>query len=177
MNKITKRTRQFLRALTAKMKPADHALVHCWLDKTEELLFYDMDVAIQLHSINVARTLEKLLAGETVDKSLLFRAALLHDIGKVKGQFTVLDRVWYVLVRKVSRRLVRKIAKKGSSSWLGKLRNAFYIHIYHGELGAQLVLREGLCGELADLIRHHHDPARQSDSLELSLLRQADELN
>lgn len=196
MNKIIKRTRQFVRALTAKMEPADHALVSRCLNKTEQNLFYQMDVAIQQHCVSVARTLEELLAGRAgvdnsawqaavqwsachagVDRTLLFKAALLHDIGKLNGRFTVMDRVWYVLVRKVSRRLARRIAKKGYGSWLARLRNAFYIHIHHGELGAALAVQKSYPERLVLLIRRHHDPERPDDSVELILLRQADELN
>lgn len=188
MNIIIKRTRQFWRALTAKMTPAGHELVSRRLNKTEQHLFYQMDVAIQRHCVNVANTLEELLACRAkeegipvenlkIDRALLLKTALIHDIGKISGYFTVLDRVWYVLVRKASRRLAKRIAKKGAGSWPARLRNAFYIHVHHSELGAALARQNGLPEELVYLIRRHHEPEQQDDSLELRLLRQADELN
>ncbi|MFZ5639343.1 MAG: HD domain-containing protein [Bacillota bacterium] len=185
MNKIIKRTRQLWRALTAKMTAADHALVSRFLNKTEQNLFFQMDVAIQKHCVNVAYTLEELLAGQAntrawspgPDTTLLIKAALLHDIGKITGRFTVLDRIWYVLVRKVSHRLARRIAKEGRGGWLTRLRNAFYIHVHHGELGSDLARQNGFTDKLIMLIRLHHDQERPDDSVELKLLRRADELN
>lgn len=187
MKNIFKRTRQFWRALTAKMTTADQALVSRYLTGTEQTLFYQMDVAIQRHCINVAYTLEKLVTDRVmadipdgkpdVDQALLIKAALLHDIGKINGQFTIMDRVWFVLVRKISRRLAKRIAKKGDGSWPARLRNAFYIHVHHSQQGAELAIQSGLPDEVVCLIRHHHDPQQPGDSHELRLLRRADELN
>jgi putative nucleotidyltransferase with HDIG domain len=185
MNKVIRRTRQLWRALTAKMTAADHTLVSRYLNKTEKNLFFQMDVAVQKHCVNVAYTLEELLAIQAntpgvppgPDTTLLYKAALLHDIGKITGRFTVLDRIWFVLVRKVSRRLANRIAKKGCGGWLTRLRNAFYIHIHHGALGSDLARQNGFPDELIMLIRHHHDRGHPDDSSELKLLRQADELN
>lgn len=187
MNIFIKRSRQFWLALTAKMTPDGHELAVRSLNETEQNLFYQMDIAIQQHCVNVANTMEKIIADQAktaapanqpgTDRELLLKAALLHDIGKISGQFTVLDRVWYVLVRKVSRRLAKKIAKRGKGVWPARMRNAFYVHVQHSKLGAELAAQNNLPKELVALIRHHHDSPLPTDSLELRLLRQADEMN
>lgn len=186
MKTIIKRCRQFARALMAQLTPADQALIRQILNKSEQNLFYQMDTAIQQHSVNVANTIAELLtrkaefdaAGQAdIDTELLFKAALLHDIGKSNGEFTIMDRVWYVIIRKASGRLAKRIAQKGHAGWLARLRNAFYIHTYHGEIGCELARRHGFPEQLVALISHHHNPQHSTDSLELKLLRQADELN
>jgi len=178
MNTTLKRSRQFFQALFAKMEPKDHAVVEQYLDETEKELFYRMAPAVQKHCVNVAETVSGMDGGRPdLNRRLLIKAALLHDLGKSGGDFTLLDRVWYVLVKKISPRLALKLAKPGKGRFLARLRNAFYIHLNHAEMGASLLRNSGLKGELVYLVRNHHNDGLASGSPELELLIQADELN
>ncbi len=178
MNKIFKRIRQFLRALFARMEPADHEIVDKYLSQTEKRLFYKMDPAVQKHCVNVAATvLDSIDTGPGLNRGLLVKAALLHDIGKSRGSFTIMDRVWYVLVKKISPRLAVKLAKTGDEKCRAKLGRAFYIHLHHEEIGASLAEKAGLSKELVYLLRNHHQQNPAIALPELAVLRQADELN
>ncbi|MHB9095103.1 MAG: HDOD domain-containing protein [Eubacteriales bacterium] len=178
MTMFLKRPRQFFRALFSKMTQDDLAMVSKYLSKDEKQLFFNMDPAIQKHCVNVAFTVQNMLKDRPgTDHGLLMKAALLHDIGKPRGSLTLMDRVWYVLVRKASRRLAEKLARPGKGGFLARLRYAFYIHINHGEIGASIAQNSGLGEDLVFLLRHHHDQAMASRSVELALLLLADELN
>lgn len=178
MNKVSKRSRQFFRALFSKMEQDDHEAVNKYLDRREKKLFYNMDPAIQKHCVNVAATILDMVSGRPeLNSPVLIKAGLLHDIGKSQGTFTVMDRVWYVLVKKVSRRLAKKLAKPGNAGFFARLRNSFHLHIYHSEIGATIAETAGLDKELVYLLRNHHNHCLSSQSEKLAVLLKADELN
>lgn len=178
MMSIRKRSRQFFRALRARMTPADLKMIEENLNELEKKLFFAMDTAVQKHCVNVAATaLDLARNDEGINLSLLIKAALLHDIGKTNGHITLMDRVWYVLVKKISRRLADKLARPGTHGMLARLRNSFYIHIHHAEIGASMAQKAGLGEEMAFLLHHHHDHSKTGSFHELKILHQADELN
>lgn len=175
---LRKRTRQFFRALFAKMTSVDLVFVRKHLNDTEQCLFFDMNETVQKHCVNVALTVLDLLDDAIVnDYAVVLKAALLHDIGKTRGNFNVLDQVSYVLVRKFSRQLARKLAKRGRGTWLDRVQNAFYVQVHHAELGANIACKAGLGEDLIFLLRNHHSPDQANVSQELAILIQADEAN
>ncbi len=178
MVKIIRRCRQLFRALFAKMEPKDHAVVDRYLNEIEKLLFYRMQPAVQKHCVNVAETVSVIAgARPDLDHSLLMKAALLHDIGKSGLKISLTDRIWYVLVRKFSSGLAQKLARPGKSPLMSRLRNAFYIHLNHGKIGASMAQNAGLSEELVFFVRNHHNTNLISGSEELEILIRADELN
>lgn len=178
MNIIKKRAIQFLKALFAKMDSADHDIVNNNLNDLEKTLFYQMDMPIQKHCVNVARTVITMAIDDhQLDQKLLIRASLLHDIGKMGNNLTLLDRILFVLIHKLSDRLAIRIAKQGRGNPLARLRNGFYVHCYHGEIGANLADKLGLDEKLRFLLNNHHDKTIAENSAELSILMKADEIN
>ncbi len=159
------------------MEPEDHEVVRACLDETGRSLFYSMDTAIQKHCVKVASTVSDMIpAMPGIDRSSLIQAALLHDIGKSKGSFTLMDRVWFVLIRKFLPGLAAELAGPGRGKRLPGLRNAFHTHMHHEEIGASIARRAGLSEEIVFLLRHHHNKEAARFSKELAVLLRADEL-
>lgn len=178
MNTLVKRSRQFLRALFSKMEPVDHNFVRQHLNEVEIKLFYNMDLAVQKHCVNVARTVIQMAASNReLNLQLLIKAALIHDAGKTKGSLTIVDRVIYVIISKISPRLAQTLARSAEGRLPGRFRKTFHVHITHGETGAALARENGLGEELVYLLRNHHNKKLIHSSRELLTLFQADEIN
>lgn len=158
------------------MEPADYELVEAFLDQKEKKLFYQMDPPVQKHCVNVTREILA-TANSPIDNGILTRAALLHDIGKLGGSFNLIDRILYVLLTRVSVRLTRRLSSAYRQGFLGSMRYAFYIHLNHEAIGAELAEKNGISKDIVYLIANHHNQLMARDSAELSALLAADELN
>ena len=159
------RSRQFFRALRARLKEEERAEVTTHLTSAEQHLFYSMDVRDQRHALDVFYALEA--AGHR-DASLL-AAAFLHDVGK--GPIRLWQRVAFVLLRAVSPRLLRRLARADDAGWRGALARC----LDHAERGAALAEAASSMAETVRLIRLHRSAAR--DDAALALLQAADEAN
>ena len=165
------RVRQFCRAVTARVTADDRAFVARMLPEKALPLFYAMHRADQRHALNVAHTAAQLAAAEThpVDVPFLLRCALLHDVGRQRGDLDILGKVACVLLVHFFPRRARVWAERGQSQWL-------YIYFHHPAIGAARLRRIGLAREAA-LIEQHHEAEKADDAIELRLLRAADERN
>lgn len=176
MDRIRKRCRQFTRALFDGMEAEDHSLVDKFLDENEKRLFYRTDPAIQKHCVNVARTILNSYPG-IESGELLVKTSLLHDVGKTHGSFRLFDRVFYVIFSRLSPELTKIIASRTNRGLFCRLRNAFYVHLYHERIGAEVLEKNGIAKEIVFLVANHHDKSMAGDSKLLSLLIESDELN
>lgn len=148
------------------------------LNEAEQLLFLNMSLPDQRHALNVAQTALELAAGrEEIDKVLLLRCALLHDVGRQKSDVSIADKIFTVLLHKFAARFALAWGKEGRGGALQNLRHAVYVYFNHPALSADL-LRAAAVEERAVLIvsRHHKAPTAEEPP-ELALLRQADGLN
>ncbi len=176
---ISHRASQFFHALTAHVSAEDRAFLETWLPEETARAFFDaMTVADQCHALRTARTAEQLrLAspdGATmVDRRLLIRASLLHDIGRQKGDMGTCGKVLAVLLTAAFPRWSKKRGENAAGGWLSALLHVYY---HHPEKGANMLRRIGLPDEAALTVRHHA-PAAGDDPPELLLLRQADQMN
>lgn len=170
---MMQRVKQFYRALTARLTPADKKWVAESLPPAARPLFYAMHPADQYHALKVAQTAMQLWADNPAgDKDMLLRAALLHDVGRVQGDMGIAGKVAAVLVQHFFPSGAEKLAKS-RKGWLG---HVMYVYYHHPEIGAVKVETLGFKQEAA-LIRCHHAKPKADDPPELVLLRRADELN
>ncbi|MDA8234795.1 MAG: HDIG domain-containing protein [Clostridia bacterium] len=173
-----KRIKQFYFGLTAEITKIDHDFLNVYLSPEERELFYNMDAATQFHSIRVAKTAQQLMTRyPAVDKNLLLRVALLHDIGKPAGHLTTILRSLIVLINHFSPNFAHKLARPGRGNRWNNLRHGLYIQYNHPSIGGELAKKAGVDSQVVTLIEDHHRLAKPEDSIELTILRKADNLN
>ena len=93
---ILKRVRQFFKAFNANLTLDDSKYVAAHLSKIEQKLFFAMDIVDQCHCINTAYTIERFAIDDKqdIDRNFLIRCALLHDIGRVKGDMKITNKIF-----------------------------------------------------------------------------------
>jgi len=174
------RVRQFWRAVRAEVKAEELDFMRAHVPEQVWPFFLDMHPADQRHALNVAHTALKLAAGESageVDRELLLRCALLHDIGRQRGSMDVWGKVLAVLADKwLPEELWQKHSRPEAKNLREKPGHALYVYREHPRLGADMLVSVGLSAE-AEIILHHHEPFCEGEPAELTLLRRADELN
>ncbi len=173
---MMQRVRQFFRAIRASLNVADINYIKKYLPDEAQQLFFAMNLSDQYHALQVAYTAERIGAKQPLDLPFLIRCALLHDVGRRKGDMGVIGKVFAVLLHAACPSFSRRWAKKERASLLDFLRHALYVYYCHPAIGAELLRQAGFLKE-ADVIRHHHEPSKEGDSLVLRILRQADEQN
>ena len=167
---IFRRIKQFFRALTAKVTPDDGKYIALHLNADEQKLFFAMSSADQFHSLKTAYTIERLVIEDKqgIDREFLIRCALLHDVGRVKGDLSILGKIFTVLVTDLAPSFADKLELNGNQ-WI-------YIYRHHAEISGRKLQQIGLFRE-AKIVVKHHSPPTADDPYELKLLRLADEEN
>jgi len=168
------RMRQFVRAVTAHITERERVYIASVLPRRALPLFYAMHRADQRHALNVTRTAmaladERERDGARVNRALLERCALLHDVGRRRGDLDIFGKVACVLLVHVFPARSKRWADNGTSAMLR-------VYYHHPQIGAELLRGIGLFLE-ASIIERHHAPAQATDPIELTLLRAADEAN
>ena len=163
---MIQRVKQFCRAVTAKVDSADRRYVERYLPPEAAKLFYAMSTVDQRHALNVAHSLERLLDGTDTERDFMLRVALLHDVGRVRGDMGIIGKVAAVLLAEFAPRLANFFAAK---------TNFMHVYFHHAEIGAAKLKALGFVDEAAIIALHHTSSA--DESVELCLLKQADELN
>jgi len=172
---VFKRARQVWAALVARITPADELYIAEHLNSREQQLFWQMALVDQFHALQVTKSAMDLADRyPEVDRELLRKAALLHDVGKMRGDISTLDKIITILVHAVSPRAGRIIARSGKGGKIANLRHAFYIYGHHARRGARLAANAGLEAPVVDWIRRHHQKLTADDTLEFRLLQEAD---
>ena len=173
------RVGQFLRAIRARISSEDLAFMEAHLPKEARPLFLAMHPADQRHVLNVAHTALAIAeeTGAEVDRELLLRCCLLHDVGRVKGTMDVWGKVWAVLAEKImSAELWQMLECTEAAHFWQKPGLALHVYRCHPEIGAGKLRGLGFDQE-AEIIRFHHSPPGGAEAEELKLLRRADALN
>lgn len=152
LRRVRYRVQQFFAALQAQVAPAEVAALRDVLPPAGLVLFQQMPVADQRHSLDVYVTVQR--AGQC-DTDLL-AAALLHDVAKA-GHIRIWHRVALVLLKALApgRRVLAWLARPAEA---GSLRYPFYVSVYHPALGAQQAQAAGCTPRTAWLIAHHQTP-------------------
>ena len=178
------RVKQFFHAVTAKVSFADALYVREMLDISETVLFFAMSVEDQRHAIDVAHTVERLYdkmraeKKEKIDVELLVKAALLHDIGRVKGDMKIYQKALCVLLDKWDPKYARSLTKpKGEK---GTLSHAVFVYYNHPGIGAEKLEAINEDPRMVYLVGRHHSNKKDKESelyKELVLLKKADGMN
>lgn len=173
-----RRIRQVVAAVTAQITAADRTFVAEYLTPGEQALFYGMNLPDQRHALNVAYTAITLLAAEqSVDRRLLLRCALLHDVGRMQGDASTADKVLTVIMHKCLPRYAKRWARLGRGGRLANVRHALYVYFHHPVRSAALLRAAGTEAAVTDIVARHHAAPQTDDPPELLLLRRADDLN
>lgn len=164
--------------LNNRLTDADVEFIREYLTKPEQILFYRMSQFDQKHSLAVAYIIEEIVGRRTkmrIEK--LYKAALLHDVGKVCVKLTLGDRVFQILMFNLLSPLANYLADRGVSEHAGHNRRVLYCYKYHPLIGAELAREIGVEEGIVYLIQHHEDKPEQTEPRELTILREADLLN
>ncbi|MEG6586378.1 HD domain-containing protein [Dendrosporobacter sp. 1207_IL3150] len=171
------RIRQVLSAFTAYINSKDKAFVGKYLTKAEQDLFWGMNLPDQRHSLNVAYTAIKLAEGSAIDRILLIKCALLHDVGKVKGDVSTLDKIITVAAHMIAPEWAKNWGREGRGSKIDNLRHAFYIYFSHPAKSARFLLEAHSGQQVVSIVLQHHKTPAEQDPPELTILRDADNLH
>lgn len=170
------RVRQFYAAVTARIAPEDRAFVAAHLTSSEAALFWRMGVPEQRHALSVARTALCLAKDASVRRALLLRCALLHDVGKERGDLPVWLKVLTVLLDGGAPRFARRWAQAYGCGPLARVRRGLYVYYHHAARGREALRALGL-DEIAEIVGRHHEAPAKDDPPELRILREADARN
>ncbi len=172
------RVKQLLSALTASILPADKIFVEQNLSTEEQYLFWRMNLPDQRHALNVAYSAQAMAKGlQGIDQGMLLKCALLHDVGKVRGDVSTLDKVITVIAHACCKSWAENWGRLGRGTKLQNLRHAFYIYFHHGQRGAVFLADIHADQQIVDIVRQHHQAPADHDPPELDILRRADNLH
>lgn len=176
--KMLNRVKQVFAALTAQITAEDRKFIAENLNPAEQKLFWGMNLPDQRHALNVAYTAIK-LAQERADVNtrLLIKCALLHDVGKVKGDVSTIDKIFTVIAHKFAGSKAKAWGRPGKGNKLDNLRHAVYIYFYHPERSAAMLEALGECPLIVKIAGEHHKAPAADDPPELNILRQADNMH
>jgi len=175
---MLKRVKQLMAAVTAKITLEDRRFIEQYLQGKEQPLFWAMNLPDQRHALNVAYTAQQLGSKHKhIDRNLLIKCALLHDVGKIKGDVSTIDKIMTVIGHTVAPNWAKHWGRLGRGSKLANCRHAFYIYFHHARRSAALLKTIGASSQMIEIISKHHQAPADDDPLELVLLRTSDELH
>lgn len=144
------RVRQTILALFAWSRPADDMLAADHLPPALFTLYQRMSRSDRQHHLRVFKT----LLHRNHHHPALLQAALLHDVGKTRVRFTIIDRIIAVLVKKLLPRHFKKWSQGEPRGW----RKALIASAHHPAWGAEMVATAAGDELVVELIRHHQSP-------------------
>lgn len=172
------RIKQVFAALTARITQKDKKLVEQYLDSKAQKLFWNMNIPDQKHALHVAYTALQLAEiHPQVNVELLIKGALLHDVGKRRGEISTYDKIITVIGHCLFPNWTQKWGRQGRGTMIKNLRHAFYIYYHHAKHSAALLQEIGESSQLVEIVDKHHKAPADHDPLELVLLRKADSMN
>lgn len=177
---MVRRIRQFISAIyPRRLDPDELAWINRHLAPAERAIFFQMALYDQKHAVAVSRRAERLARERGVWDGrrirIVVRAGLLHDIGKIRGDLGVWDRVAIVLSGNRPEAAKRWIEEGVADLLAGRLksgiRRARYAEAVHPARGAAMARLMGVEEEVVSLIRRHqHDVGEQGGDAESDLL-------
>jgi hypothetical protein len=137
-----------------RASPADHAWAKAVLEPKELDLWQRLSAHDQYHSLEVARGVERRLAGTPyAGDGRWLAAALLHDIGKVLAGLSLPERIVATLLGKV---IAVSTARHWAQAGHGTKRR-FGLYLTHGPAGAEWIRSAGGRDEVAAWTEAHQN--------------------
>lgn len=156
---------QFLKGLTAHIPLEGTVLLDRYLNRQERKIFMELPKHERRHAIATAFSVINLSSNSYNDT--MIKAALLHDIGKIKAKTGIIKKSVLVLMD----RFLPSLSNKLSESM-----KMFYIYYNHPEVGADILKTLNTEDGVVDLVRYHHsDTCRDIEHMDI--LKKADSLN
>lgn len=123
----------------------------------ERVFFDQMDSIDQRHAFEVAKTIMNDPRIQTSEeRTLLIKVALLHDIGKIKGDFTITQRVLVKIINHFFPKTREKLLNSEDNQTKGTLANAIYVQSVHAKRGSYMLFVTGADDVVVDLVKNHH---------------------
>lgn len=141
------RFQQGVRALSAWLRPVEDEQARKHLTPALYMLYTRMRRSERQHSL---RVLHALLAEGHTDADLL-TAGLLHDVGKTRAPFSILEKVLVVLTKAIAPSLHYRWGRGVSRGW----RRPFAVSVQHPDWGADMVRAAGGSPVATELVRRH----------------------
>jgi putative nucleotidyltransferase with HDIG domain len=175
LDRILYRFKQFWFGMFSIYTKADEAFARGYLNIQEMALFNQLPSFEKKHAVVVARKmLDAAHHYPDLDQQKLARLGLLHDIGKVAERNSILTKSVLVFIRFSLPGLYHRLADLGKEH----LRfRRFYIHKHHGVVGAELLEKIGVSGEILSVIAKHDprvEPLGPNTPIEQKILNEAD---
>ncbi|MFC1482767.1 hypothetical protein ACFL56_00760 [Candidatus Margulisiibacteriota bacterium] len=174
---------RLLRSFRIKSITKDEVtLIRKYLTKEEQILFYRQSFIDQTHAL---RTLKKVMnqvqsSSRRHQVTALYKACLLHDIGKIEGVFPRRMRIGIILIKLLIPFLAHYLSKKGEKEYTEKKRPEksfaynYYVYINHATLGTQLLEEWGTPAEVREIILQSDKEFSINEKIDATLLRTAD---
>lgn len=160
------RLSQFWRHTAARVTAAELIRARAILGHELSGFFADLPVNEQRHGLDVLETVDQSVARPP---ALLQQAALLHDMGKIGAEFSVIERSLTVLIQSLAPRLLPVLL--GSRPAFAR---RYAIYADHARIGAERLKAAG-AAELAGVVAEHH--ATHPEHEATRLLQRADHAN
>lgn len=153
---------QYFKALTASIKNEDYNFLNNFLNKKEIEYFMRLPVYEMRHSLDVCYAL---INKYGINDDELLKAALFHDIGKIRAKITVNRKSVAVLIKKIPK-LARYLEKR-----------LYFLHVYynHPAYSGEILKEMDLSNRIIYIVEHHHDKGINDE--EILKLQMADKEN
>ena len=163
------RVKQFFWGLLSLYKKTDDKFIAKFLNKDEIEMFKKLKINDQHHCIRVCK--EALEVNDSfelkIDQYKLGKAALLHDIGKIKLHLNLFEKSIIVILDKLTKGYIRKFD------------NIKQINIYfnHPKIGYYMLKEKGYSEELLEVVKYHHNKQKLRQNEYLTIIAFCDDRN
>ncbi|MDR3594894.1 HDIG domain-containing metalloprotein [Clostridium sp.] len=165
------RIKQFYWAIESLFIEDDFEIINKYLNQSELNLFMKLTKSERQHSIRVCNTAIEYIKSNNrlnIDRYIMCKCALLHDIGKSQIKLNIFYKSIIVIINKIT-----------CGKFLKYNRNKTIISYYnHAQIGAELlqsINEEDL--DIINCVKYHHDDDTRGDNKYLEILRICDNCN